>query len=153
MSGSGTGADRLAGRVPGLVAYAELMTRTGRPRAWRAVRGRLVLAFAAVVMVVLALGAGTLVSAGSSHHAGGSHSAAAAPQAGDVDIVQTSAHEHHHGNDWAPTLGQRLRSAPVLTAVVTVGVFTGERSAVVPATASARPVLGDGLVSPGLLRV
>ena len=49
----------------------------------------------AVLMMVLTLGAVSLVSAGAEHHVGAA-------------AVETS-HEHHTGTEWTPTPTQRLR--------------------------------------------
>ncbi|GAA2642816.1 hypothetical protein [Paractinoplanes durhamensis] len=69
------------------------MIRTGRSR---------VSALVAAVMLVLALGATVVVSAGSAHHA---------PEAAS----QVSVDVHEHGNDRAPRLSKRLRPATAVT--------------------------------------
>lgn len=104
--------------------------------------GRLV----AVVMLLLAFGAGVLVPAGGAHQ----RPAAAA----DDDVRATSplsAHEHHHGTDRAPTLNKRLRPVAVLTVVAArpgPGVVSDDGSLF----AAPRPV-GDVLARLGVLRV
>jgi hypothetical protein len=105
----------------------------------------------AVTMLLLAIG---LFSAGAARPG---H---AAVVAGAFTAVETavatplSAHEHHHGNDWAPTLSKRLRpvaTVPVLGVAsarpTTSGVHGGE-----PPTAAPLPT-GDGLALLGVLRV
>jgi hypothetical protein len=104
--------------------------------------GRLV----AVVMLLLALGAGTPVSAGSAHPRPGAAAADDARMAGPQ-----SAHEHHHGNEWAPTLHKRLRPVAVVGVVParpTAAVVFGEESRY-----SIPPPVGDVLARLGVLRV
>jgi hypothetical protein len=104
------------------------MTRTGHPRARRAVRDHRICAIAAAFMLLTALAASLLVSAGSPHHELGahSHSIAVAAEPGDVAAAQPAAHEHQHGNEWAPTLGKRIRPAATIGVV---GILTARPAA------------------------
>ena len=113
-------------------------------------RKRRVAGFAAIVMLLLELGASLLVSAGSPHHeVGGLHHEVdgtyhepgpwSTAVTGDAAVPQPNSHEHKHGNDWAPTLGKRLRPAVPATLVGTVAT---QLSAVEPA---ARPAEAPGL--------
>ncbi|GAA4605775.1 hypothetical protein GCM10023107_73360 [Actinoplanes octamycinicus] len=84
----------------------------------------------AVVMLLAVLAASALFSAPSAHHAAGSHShshtevtstgtvCADQPAAG----THSSTHEHRHGNDWTPNLGQRARSIGQAALVTTFAV-------------------------------
>src|SRR4051794_26136596 len=116
------------------------MTRTGHLRARRAVRDHRISALAAAFMLLLTLAASLLVSAGSPHHELGGHAhtahapttAAVAVASGDGASAQPAAHEHEHGNEWAPTLGNRLRPAATATLL-----------GILPARAAA-PVLAAG---------
>lgn len=69
-------------------------------------------------MIVLLLAAAVLFSAGAAHHAAHPHAHAGqpVPVAGMVHHHEL-AHEHQHGNDWAPQPSQRIR---VLADVVVV---------------------------------
>jgi hypothetical protein len=78
----------------------------------------------AVVMMLLTLGATALVSAGSAHHR--HPDATAALVTHGVPVADTVGHRHEHGNDWAPTLGKRLRPA---TTVAFAGVVPAARLA------------------------
>jgi hypothetical protein len=67
--------------------------------------------------MLLALGAGLLVSAGSAHHATDQPAAATASTA---IAVHPADHEHHHGGDWTPTLSQALRPCAAATILRTL---------------------------------
>lgn len=132
------------------------MTQTGRPRTSRDARDRRH-GLVAVVMLLLALGAGVLVSAGSAHHQPGADATASAGVTVTDDGALTSplsAHEHRRGNDWAPTLSKRLRPA-VTVALLSVlpppltetGVRGNEPTSPVP------PPTDDVLAMLGVLRV
>lgn len=109
-----------------MAAYPIRMHRSGRMR------------LVAVVMVLLALAAGVLFSAGSEHHrhvhrGGPAHRVAAAdqlcpPPAGHEHVHpvgEAPAHGHEHGNEWTPNLTPRVRldGGAALT-----GVFVGHTS-------------------------
>ena len=130
------------------------MTRTGHPRARRALRDDRISVFAAAIMLVAFLGATLLVSAGSPHHERTGSVASASATVVNGPEASPASHDHHHGNDWSPTLGKRLR--PVATVS-----FLGIVPARVPGT---EPVLlaesvplsmatGDVLTVLGVLRV
>ena len=132
-------------------------SRPSTPQHARAPRRGLV----AIVMLLLTLGASLLVSAGSEHHRQGP--TIMVVQEGDTTVAHSgseptarllSEHEHHHGADWAPIPGKRLRPA---TTVALLGIvparpawISGLRAEVaVPAI----PPAGDGLALLGVLRV
>lgn len=126
------------------------MTCTGRPRTRHASRDRRVSVVAAAVMLLFLLGASLLVSAGSEHHAGAVVAGSAAVV---VDTQPASGHEHHHGNDWTPTLGKRLRpAATAVGSVVPVRLPSSEQE-FHRVKASDRLVSGDALTALGVLRV
>lgn len=127
------------------------MRQTGRVRMSTGVH-----TLVAVAMLLLALGAGVLFSAGSAHHQPGTAAAAAMVEVNAASVTSPlSAHGHHHGNEWAPTLNKRLR--PVATEAVPGAV------AVRPVTAGVRgheslsstasPSIDDVLALLGVLRV
>lgn len=67
--------------------------------------------------MLLALGAGLLVSAGSAHHA----TAQPVAETAAISIaVHPADHEHHHGGDWTPTLSQALRPCAAATILCTL---------------------------------
>jgi hypothetical protein len=110
----------------------------------------------AVAMLLLAFAAGILVSAGSAHHQPGTAATAAVVEIDDVSATSPlSAHEHHHGNEWAPTLNKRLRpvaTSAVLRAAATWAVTTGVRSDE-STSSTALPPTGEVLALLGVLRV
>jgi hypothetical protein len=125
--------------------------QTGRVRVSTAVH-KLV----AVAMLLLALGAGILVSAGSAHHQPATVAAAAVVETDAASAAgPLSAHGHHHGNQWAPTLNKRLR--PVATAAVPGAVAVRPAPTGVGGDGSlsstASPPTGDVLALLGVLRV
>jgi len=113
-------------------------------------------------MLLLALAASLLVSAGSPHHQPGAANAAAAGVAdttvtagvGDAALAQPGAHEHHHLNDWAPTLSKRVR--PAATTIL-LGILPARMAApAVPVHRESAPVSVasvDELSASGVLRV
>ncbi|TDO41867.1 hypothetical protein C8E87_5622 [Paractinoplanes brasiliensis] len=85
--------------------------RGGRSR-WARVRPQ---RLPALVMILLALSAGVLVSAGSAHHTTGT---AEATTVADAAVVQAPLdHEHHHGSEWTPTPSHRLHPVATVAAV------------------------------------
>jgi hypothetical protein len=88
---------------------------------------------AAVLMLLLLLGASLLVSAGSDHHR---PEATIAAEPIDTAGVQPDGHHHHHGAEWTPSLGKRLRPASTVSVVQVVParlVLAGPVLLVVPA--------------------
>jgi hypothetical protein len=130
------------------------MTRTGHPRARRAVRDHRMSALAAAFMLLLALGASLLVSAGSPHHHEHGDVAVAAADTGDP-VAQPASHDHRHGNDWTPTLGHRLRPAATIALVGIVAARPTDRDPLRShrVTDAAPPGFGDGLTALGILRI
>jgi len=137
------------------------MTRTGHRRAYSAARDHRVVAVAAAFMLLLVLAASLLVSAGSPHHRPGARAAAAAAvldtavvAGGHATGAQQGAHEHHHPNEWAPTLSKRVRPAATVTLLGILppgGVAVAQaprREFVLAPLAS-----GDELSAAGVLRV
>jgi hypothetical protein len=113
-------------------------------------------------MLLIALGAAVLVSAGSTHHQPAASAAKSPVAAVTTDAtVATSpggtaldapGHDHHHGTDWTPNLTQRLRPAAAATTIsvhrdVDVGTTTAG-----PAT-TATTTSGTSLTLLGVLRV
>jgi hypothetical protein len=132
------------------------MTRTGQHRAWPVGRPHQQAAFAAVTLMLLILAASLLVSAGSDHHRPDASPTATAAVDDDLAVaVPVSGHEHRHGNDWAPSVGKRLRPAAGLTAVHVATAGSAQPGTTLSATtafpAAFRPS-GD-LTLLGVLRV
>ncbi|WP_433375800.1 hypothetical protein ACQPZX_06640 [Actinoplanes sp. CA-142083] len=133
------------------------MTRTGHPRAWRAVRDHRISALAAAFMLLLALGASMLVSAGSPHHERDAHTHAVASAAVDVESggasAQPAAHEHEHGNEWVPTLGKRVRPAATTTLLGFLPVRPAAQALAVGRTPVLPSHASNDLSALGVLRV
>ncbi|MET0415754.1 MAG: hypothetical protein ABW022_07010 [Actinoplanes sp.] len=115
------------------------MEQGGRPTRARVRR------LAAVVMLLLALGAGMLVSAGSAHHAAGAAEAATAGVA-----LAPLDHEHHHGNEWTPTPSQRLHPVARVALLTMVVALPGAESVPVDGSVATTP---PPLALSGVLRV
>ena len=129
------------------------MTRTDPPRARRAAPGR-VRGFTAVLMIVFALAASVLVSAGSAHHARPAATSVTTMHGEAAGVSPaTTGHDHEHGTDWAPTLGKRLRPA----AAAAVGTLPARPyepgTAPDTGTVPTGTAPGDRLISVSVLRV
>jgi hypothetical protein len=131
------------------------MTRSGHPRA-RSVVGDRRPGLLAALVLLFALGAGLLVSAGSAHHSEAARQATVTA-AVEAACLQPADHHHQHqsGTEWTPTLGKRLRPAadtPILCVVparlADLSVIDAAFNAPAVSTSSS-----DDLASRGVLRI
>jgi hypothetical protein len=138
-----------------MAAYAIRMHRAGPAR------------LVAAAVVLLALAAGVLFSAGSDHHRHGHHPAPGLAVVGHVSLPhvhtddsghghrtgETPAHGHEHGNEWTPNLSPRARldgDAPL------VSTFIGHVSPAGPRRPAPHTIVAVGdadLILLGVLRV
>lgn len=126
------------------------MTRTGHPRA---VPVR-VSALAAVAMLLFALAASVLVSAGSPHHVQSAATAVTTVHTDADGASPVTGHDHEHGTEWAPTLGKRLRPAAAVAVVGALPAHLDGPGAPFGTTMSPALVApGDRLISLSVLRV
>jgi hypothetical protein len=152
LPGPAVGADALI--VP--AQYRGRMARPGA-RVCTAARRRAGNAGVLLMMVLVAVAGAVLFSAGSDHHRFDTATAGPvvpAPAGEELSLDGPGDHEHHRGNEWAPTTTNRVRVlAPAVTAVQPRHEETspspgGDRHA-----AGAALSYGGELAQPGVLRV
>jgi hypothetical protein len=113
------------------------------------------------VMILLVLAAALLYSTASPYHRHHGHSHAVAPAVltaySHAAALAPDVHEHRHGNEWVPSLGQRFRPTGALSlatgagqllaapVILAVGAVEGGRAAPPPSS--------SGLSLLGVLRV